>query len=654
MTTSNVRITGDTSGLTSSLERVGDVIEREREKIDEFSDSIRNIPNVNGNNPFSNNDVANVMNNQASQTQVIRQQTGNSGGTVVNGGGGGNGSVQSGGHGNAVSALTRGSAGGALTSALTAMGPVGLAIAAVIGGGKVANNVEKKWEDKLPEMLDTYNSLSDVGGRSAEQNSENIRDMFDATRRQRNEDNTRFKTDDYLATMRQMKEFGFSDWSDSLTAASNVMRFENAGMGSRAQLMEVEGISKRFGLEGALDQAFAGLKASGMEKGQFDEFLSSMEGILEDGISKGFVKGADEIATDLTLLESLSGGSKLWQGQYGAANLQQMNSAVENATSLGSVNDVIMYQAINSMSEEDKSRILGDNYDKENGYINNMMILERGLTADTIGPIFEALKATGGSKEDQIARFMSTFGLNYTKAMDVYNMAQNYKPGDAEKIANDIRSYRTDTSAESVDSQLLEARENIANQTQRIGADVLEINKTLTQMAANAIVDDEIPETKEIKMLPVSGDEVGVWEKLIKSYNGPMSQEQLYQEINNYFNDPTKREWADVLNFQNNDILRNAWETGNGTEFFTSLFDNMVSTAFGPMSMSDWRQIEKDKELKKFRKTDDNERIEIMRDYEKEKDISFETLAVQNGMYEALKELANYARTREREGKTGH
>ena len=133
-----------------------------------------------------------------------------------------------------------------------------------------------------------------------------------------------------------------------------------------------------------------------------------------------------------------------------------------------------------------------------------------------------------------------------------------------------------------------------------------------------------------------------------------MSQEQLYEEINNYFNDPTKREWADVLNFQNNDILRNAWETGNGTEFFTSLFDNMVSTAFGPMAMSDWRQIEKDKELKKFRNTDDNERIEIMRDYEREKDISFETLAVQNGMYEALKELANYARTREREGKTGH
>ena len=61
MTTSNVRITGDTSGLTNSLERVGDVIEKERGKIDEFSNSIRNIPNVNGGGPYTNNDIANAI-----------------------------------------------------------------------------------------------------------------------------------------------------------------------------------------------------------------------------------------------------------------------------------------------------------------------------------------------------------------------------------------------------------------------------------------------------------------------------------------------------------------------------------------------------------------------------------------------------------------
>ena len=89
MATSSVRITGDTSGLTSSLERVGDVIDREREKIEDFSNSIKNIPNVNSESPFNNNLIATVLNSFVSQPQVVpqngvpQQTSNNSGGNNV-------------------------------------------------------------------------------------------------------------------------------------------------------------------------------------------------------------------------------------------------------------------------------------------------------------------------------------------------------------------------------------------------------------------------------------------------------------------------------------------------------------------------------------------------------------------------------------------
>lgn len=602
MTTSNVRITGDTSGLTTSLERVGDVIDREREKIDDFSNSIRNIPNVNGNNAYNNNDVANVINNLSSQTQVIQQQTGNNfggnGNNVINGGGGTN--IQGGGSGSVVSALTGGNVGGALTSVLAKMGPAGLAIAAIVGAGKVGKNLEKKWEDKLPSILDTYNSLSDTNG-TAEENSTEIRKMYKEVNRVRNADDVRFNTNDYLATMRQLKEFGVSGWEDSLNSASNVLKFENAGMGSRAQLLELEGMSRRFNQDNALNKAYAGLNASGMEKGQFDEFLSSMESIFEDGISKGIVKGYDEISSDLTLLETLSGGNKLWQGQYGAQNLQQMNSAVENATTLSSVNDVLMYQAINEMDEADKMNILKEKYDPNNGYINNMMILEQGITTDTIGPIFDKIKETGGSRQDQIERFMRVFGFNYSKASDVYDIAQNYTPEKAQDIVSTINSYETDVSADSIDRQLMESRENISNKMADIGNDITSINNTIGGIYEQILgISDERSESEEIKMIPVSGAEVDTWNELVANYDGPLSQADFYSKINEYFNDSSMREWADTLNFQNSPGLKAAWDSKNGTEFFTTLFDESkyTSTAYGPMTMDDWNSISGDRDFK--------------------------------------------------------
>ncbi|MCQ2086681.1 MAG: hypothetical protein MJZ37_01195 [Bacilli bacterium] len=655
MTTSNIRLTGDTSNLTNALDQVENAVERTKGKFNDLSDSIRNVPNPNIDSAYNNQAVENALNNQAAQTQIIQQQISNAQGGA--GGFSGSGTTlpgtsvsSSGGAGGGFGKILSGGLSGGMTKALAAAGPVGLGIAALLATGKVVGSLEKKWEDKIPNILDTFNSLEDTTG-TAEENSKAIRGMYSEVNRRRNADDVRFNTNDYLSTMRQLKEYGISGWEDSLNSASTVLKFENAGIGSRSQLLELEGMSRRFGQDNALNNAYAGLTASGMEKGQFDEFLSSMESIFEDGISKGIVKGYDEISADLTLLETLSGGNKLWQGQYGAQNLQQINSSVEGATKLGSVNDVLMYQAIDELSEDQKKKILGDKYSKDNGYINNMMILEKGLTTDTMGVIFKALQDTGGSRQDQIERFMRAFGFNYTKAAEVYDIAQNYSDEKAQDVVKTIGNGKANVSADSIDRQVLEARENMSNKVADIGNDVTKMTNELMKISEKVLgITDEKSETQEIKMSPVSEEEVDVWNELVSSYSGPLSPEVFNQTVNDYFNDESKRNWADTLNFQNLPGLAEAWNSRDGTKFFTNLFNPELfdSTGFGPMPKGMLPELMKDKDFKKT--------IGKSPDFEKNSEKIAEYYAVKSqfdptfdptmqDMLSALKEMAAFFRT---------
>lgn len=649
MVQTKITMTADMSGVVSGFNQLGDSIDRVSDKTGKLENQFKNVqgPDVG---PYSNTQVANAINNSNAMTQAVQQTMGGAvggvGGGVVPGVSGGNVQQNNGGRsgGSFIGNLLTG--GG--TKALSMMGPAGIAIALGLAAVKGANNIERKWEDDLPNILDTYNTLQDVNGNSAKENSANIRQMYDYISRIRSADNVRFSTDDYMQTMRGLSEFGMSNYEDALNSTSRIMKFENAGMGSRGQLMEIEGMSQRFGQSNALDKAYAGLEKSGMEKGQFDEFLSSMGSIFEDGISKGFVKGLDEISTELTLLENLSKGNPLWQGQYAAQNLQQMNSAISNATNLSSVEDVMFYRAISGMDENKKAEILQKRYDPNNGYLNNQMIMEMGLTKDTIDPILEVYNSAGGSQSDQIARLAKGFGLTTTQAYDWYKMGKEYNPVEAEKLANEINGYTTDTSADSFDRQVIENRNNTADVTKEAGAKEIKAVEKATGVV-NLVRAEGKKETEEIKMIPVNGDEVAQWNKLVESYNGPLSKEQLYQEINDYFHDDNMRKRADMFNFQNSKYLKGAWDSGNGTEFFTNLFnpDMYMSTAFGPITPEDWNDLQKNS--RNFRKfsgnVEESKRNAKMEEFEKAKGQSIESLTIQQGMLETLIQIGNFYKT---------
>lgn len=649
MVQTKITMTADMSGVVSGFNQLGDSIDRVSDKTGKLENQFKNVqgPDVG---PYSNTQVANAINNSNTITQAVQQTMGGAvggvGGGVVPGVSGGNVQQNNGGKsgGSFIGNLLTG--GG--TKALSMMGPAGLGIAGGVAIFKGLNNLSNQYEKDLATRLDTFNMLSDVAGYDADTNSESLRRMNKRVDDIRKRDNTRYQITDYEQIMNSLGEFGYSNWRDALNSTSKILRFENAGMGSRGQLMEIEGMSQRFGQSNALDKAYAGLEKSGMEKGQFDEFLSSMGSIFEDGISKGFVKGLDEISTELTLLENLSKGNPLWQGQYAAQNLQQMNSAISNATNLSSVEDVMFYRAISGMNENKKAEILQERYDPNNSYLNNQMIMEMGLTKDTIGPILEVFNSAGGSQADQIARLAKGFRLTTTQAYDWYKMGKEYNPVEAEKLANEINGYTTDTSANSKDSDVLKNKESISEGVNRAGG-IVEKGKAMVSNAAlnpkETFFVEEVKDTDKIKKIPVNGDEVAQWNKLVESYNGPLSKEQLYQEINNYFNDDNIRKRADMFNFQNSKYLKGAWDSGNGTEFFTNLFnpDMYMNTAFGPITHEDWNELQKNKNFQKFSgNIKESKRNAKMEEFEEAKKQSIESLTIQQGMLETLIQIGNF------------
>ena len=606
-----LRFTADTSQAVSEVGRIGDSVDRVSNKFEKLSNVAGNVPSP-GNGGFSNADVLNAQLNQQQQTQVIQQivNTSNANNAsqvanVVNAAKGGG----SGGNALASIANMAGSIGGGsgLAGMLAGLGPVGVALAAgavVIGAG---NKTVEQWEKEMPNVMGAYNSLTGgLGENSAKTNSANMREMFSKINNQRWADNVKFTNDDYMATMQQLSQFGYSNTDAALSDASNILRFENAGMGSRSQLISMQGIAARFGMTNALNAAYAGLEQSGMAKGQFDEFLSSMEDIMESSIAKGFVKGADEVATDMAMLEKLSGGSKLWQGQYGAENLQQMNSAMENATNLSSVNDIMLYRAVSGLGIAEKNKIMDGKYDASLGYIADMMLLERGVNAENIGAIFDMVNSEGGTAADKIARYKNMFGLNYTKANDVYQMSLRYKPGDAEAMAKTIQDYQANTENKSREQELLSAYETIKAKVVEIGADLLGAKTGIMKIVDVLVHPNETEESGGSGLFPVSGAEEQVFLSMLSDYKGTKSAEELNLQLLGMFEAGTSGAYiSDLVDFQNIPVLKKAWEERNATAFFDILTDSDLleySDTFGLMTKEDSKTLKKmkiDKKLKK-------------------------------------------------------
>jgi len=190
-----------------------------------------------------------------------------------------------------------------------------------------------------------------------------------------------------------------------------VFQYERSTGADRGTLSSLANMSTRYGAGDALKAGWAGLQASGMTPGQYNEYLRAIQRTMEEGISKGLKLPADQIVQNLTMLSQMTGNNPLWQGENGARRLSEMNAGLEGATGLNTASDIIAYRAAQNLVPEGK----GDSY------IEAMKIMEGGLT-----PKFfkEYMKMTneveGGGYEGIVERMRQTFGLNYTNADKLY------------------------------------------------------------------------------------------------------------------------------------------------------------------------------------------------------------------------------------------
>jgi hypothetical protein len=300
----------------------------------------------------------------------------------------------------------------------------------------------QNWERQAPAAMELAGLLGRYGrGETQKEIEENntsaIRAVFSNAARAANAYG--YSAGEGMEAVKQGARQGLGE-GEALAAAKTAFAFERGTGADRNTLLELETRGRRFGMDNMIGAAWRGNQASGMSTGQFNEFLRSMQRVFEDGISKGFARGANEIAGNFVYLARLSGGNELYKGEEGASVMRSLSSGIEGATSLSSVNDILMYQAAGNVidrwknapkdSKEYKNFLkLGDlDGNLDNGYEIDMtkltqweqrsVLMDKGLTPEVLDEVIRVFRvADMGDPESLTGRLKDAFGMNATRAI---------------------------------------------------------------------------------------------------------------------------------------------------------------------------------------------------------------------------------------------
>ena len=244
----------------------------------------------------------------------------------------------------------------------------------------------------------------------------------------------------------------------SLNLVANSAKWVQETGADMNALMKLQGTASRYGLgDNVIQNAYGGLIASGMGRGQFNEFLQGLQSVIEDGISNGYITSTEDVTRNLTMYARLSDNNPLWQGQNGARMFTQMNNNLAQATSLSDTNSALVFSALH----------------KGGSYVDTMEAIEKGLNdKDAFGKIFSTfMQSEGGNYEGVIERLRATYGLNYTQAKQVFAMGNKlgsagYTQADFER---DIKANGITPNAETEQTIWKDVENDLKNSMQLIG-----------------------------------------------------------------------------------------------------------------------------------------------------------------------------------------
>lgn len=336
-------------------------------------------------------------------------------------------------------------------------GGIAAGIGAILTGGNALADAYADTLDNQDILLRTFGG-NKVTTNTAAQNADiGIKLRSDAVK---SAVGTGLSTDEYIRVATSLGQYGITNQNrayDIATQSGMLSRYTGADLN---QVSNFAGMIERYGGNGtqALDNAYKAARASGLDKNQFGEFLTGLQSVVESGISKGFIRSADDVAESLATVSMLSGNNPIWQGKNGAEKYNQISTAMGNATSLQSTSSMLLYQAM--------AKSMGNPKD----YIDVMVGLENGNWADKSfrDSYIETLNnAYGNDRSSKIATIRENFGVNYKGALELEKIFNNTSLSDAEAKKR-IEAVKENKDMKSDASTMTEAINQLKNSVEQM------------------------------------------------------------------------------------------------------------------------------------------------------------------------------------------
>ena len=279
---------------------------------------------------------------------------------------------------------------------------------------------------------------------------------------------TGLSTEEFLSLATRQSKFGGTQ-SDAMAQARDIAMWAQATGTDAGVIQNFLGTARRYGDNSdVLGYASQARQAAGLTKAQNEEFLQSLQSVIEDGIANGYVKSAEDVSKTFVMFSRLSNNNPLWQGEQGAKRLAQMNSGISSATALQSVSDVIVAGAARDVLSVagNREKYLGNR--ASGTYIDEMLLMEQGNNPAMFGAIAKSVKELeGGNYAARVERFKDIFKLNYAGAVDVAAMADKIgTDGYTEQdFANEVAKMQKDRNYQSEETKWQDDINDIATNT---------------------------------------------------------------------------------------------------------------------------------------------------------------------------------------------
>lgn len=428
------------------------------------------------------------------------------------------------------------------------------------------------WIKEATPTMDSLSMYGNLNQGNAIENSRKIADSYARMADLVSRGGTGYSTNEGVEVKNQLAQYGYKS-ENAEVDANSILKWQRATGAGRSELIDFVGYASRYGgangATNALGFAYGGLTASGMEKGQLSEFLRGMQSVMEEGISKGFVYGADEVARNMSFFSKLTGNNAMWSGENAARKISGINSSIENSTNLDSVAAVMNFQVAQSLigkTKEGFDAYVGT-FDIGKGKkglslytgtpLDTFMAMEKGLKAETVGGTMDALSKQfniGYGKDGTLtgdvlsaATMLSQmWGLNNTGAvqmMKTWAVNGGITNSDIEKIQNNPDFITKETQAQ-------KTIEDIKNDVQKIAS---------TGLTTAQKILDEI-KAKNGKKLEENDKKRNLNEMDFDSVMGDLYSEQ------NYFGEARGR--ADSKAYK---TLKNRFKTAEGKNAETAV-----------------------------------------------------------------------------------